>query len=64
MAARAEARGVAERPLTYRQWEALLREAGPAASIAPLPGSRLRSPLLRRVANGARAIYVALRLSR
>jgi len=64
MAARAGARGVAERPLTYRQWEALLREAGPAASIAPVPGSRLRAPLLRRVANGARAIHVALRLTR
>jgi len=63
MGARAAAAGVGERPFTYRDWVALLREAGVAATIAPVPGARLRAAPLRRLANATRAIYVALRLT-
>jgi ubiquinone/menaquinone biosynthesis C-methylase UbiE len=64
MAARAGEQQIGERPLTYRQWQALLREADVAATIAPVPGARLRSAALRRLANGARPIHVELRLTR
>jgi len=63
MGARAAAAGLSERPFTYREWEALLREASVTATIAPLPGSRVRHPALRHLVNGPRAIYVALRLT-
>ena len=63
MGARAAAAGLGERPFTYREWIALLRDAGVAATIAPVPGSRVRHPALRHLLNGTRAIYVALRLT-
>jgi ubiquinone/menaquinone biosynthesis C-methylase UbiE len=65
MRARAAPSGVGERAVPYRQWEAILREAGVGAGgLAPVPGRRVRSRVLRRLGNALRPIYVAIRLSR
>ena len=61
MRARAAARGIAERPLRYWEWERLLRAAGlAAAALRPVPGRRVRSALLRRAGNAVRQIHVAI----
>lgn len=65
LVARARRQGISERPLRYRDWQAMLSEAdfGPEC-LAPVPGGRIRHAGLRRLGNAARPIYVALRLTR
>jgi SAM-dependent methyltransferase len=65
MAARARAGGVAERPISYRDWQAILTGAGFAAGcLRPVPGRHVRAPWLRRLGNAFQQIYVAIRLVR
>jgi SAM-dependent methyltransferase len=65
MTARAEAQGIGERPIGYREWGAILEAAGfGRASVSAVPGARVRAPWLRRLGNAARPIYVAIRLER
>lgn len=65
MRARARAHGIQERPIGYREWEAILEAAGfGRACLAPVAGGRVRAPWLRRLGNAARPIYVAIRLAR
>lgn len=62
---RAREQGTRERAIRYREWLAILKEAGMEAEcLAPVPGERVRAPWLRRLGNGARQIYVAIRLTR
>lgn len=62
---RAGQQGTRERPIRYREWQAILREAGFGPEcIAPVPGERVRAPWLRRLGNAVRPIYVAIRLTR
>lgn len=63
MRARSGPLGLAERPIRYREWEAILRTAGTPATLAPVPGHRVRAPWLRRLGNAVRPIYVAIRLT-
>jgi ubiquinone/menaquinone biosynthesis C-methylase UbiE len=63
--ARARAQGTRERAIRYREWLAILKEAGfEAQCLAPVPGERVRAPWLRRLGNAVRQIYVAIRLTR
>jgi ubiquinone/menaquinone biosynthesis C-methylase UbiE len=63
--ARARAAGTDERAVGYREWEAILREAGfGPAHVVPVPGRRVRAAALRRLGNAVRPIYVAIRLAR
>jgi len=63
--ARARAQGTRERAIRYRDWRAILKDAGlEAQCLAPVPGDRVRAPWLRRLGNAARQIYVAIRLTR
>jgi SAM-dependent methyltransferase len=64
MRARAASQGIDERPVRYQEWEAILAAAGVGATLAPVPGSRVRAPRLRRLGNAVRPIYVAIRLDR
>lgn len=65
MRARAVAHGIGERPIRYREWQRILREADlTPSSMAPVPGRRLRAPWLSRLGNAARPIYVSIRLTR
>lgn len=63
--ARARERGTHERAIRYREWLAILQDAGfEAGCLSPVPGARVRAPWLRRLGNAARQIYVAIRLTR
>jgi SAM-dependent methyltransferase len=65
LGARARTQGTGERPRSYREWAALLTDAGwSPGALAPVPGRRVRARWLRRLGNAARPIYVALRLAR
>ena len=65
MRARAIEQNVGERPIRYREWEAILRSCGfDSTSLSPVAGHRVRAPWLRRLGNAARPIYVAIRLTR
>ena len=65
MAARSRAQGTGERPVRYRDWEAIVAAAGLGRGcLAPVPGDRVRSPWLRRLGNSMRPIYVAIRFAR
>jgi SAM-dependent methyltransferase len=65
MRARAIEQDVGERPIRYREWEAILRSCGfDSTSLSPVAGHRVRAPWLRRLGNAARPIYVAIRLTR
>ena len=65
MAARSRAQGIDERPVRYRDWEAIVEAAGLGRGcLAPVPGARVRSPWLRRLGNSMRSIYVAIRFAR
>ena len=57
--------GTRERPICYREWQAILRDAGFGPEcLTPVPGERVRAPWLRRLGNAVRPIYVAIRLTR
>ena len=63
MAARSASGGFAERPVSYRRWEEILSAAGIGATcLRAEPGRRVQSPLLRRLGNAVRSIYVSIRL--
>jgi SAM-dependent methyltransferase len=65
LVSRARSQGTGERPLRYRDWRAMLREAGFGPEcLAPVPGDRIRRAWLRRLGNAVRPVYVALRLTR
>ena len=65
MRAREDELGVAERPLRYREWQAILAASGFGPErLRPVPGRRVRAPWLRRLVNAAHPIYVAIRLTR
>ena len=65
MRARAEAAGIAERPISLRGWQRVLAEAGFGPECLRLePGGRVRSARLRRLGNGVRPVYVSIRLTR
>ena len=65
MARRVREQGIRERALGYAEWEAIAARAGlDASAVAPVPGDRARAPWLRRLANVARPIYVAIRARR
>jgi SAM-dependent methyltransferase len=65
MRARAAQHGVAERPIRYREWEAILAGSGfGRETLRPVSGRRVRVPWLRRLGNAARPIYVTIRLTR
>ena len=58
---RARERGTRERAIRYREWLAILKDAGMEAyCLAPVPGGRVSAPWLRRLGNGARQIYVTI----
>jgi SAM-dependent methyltransferase len=62
---RSRAHGTRERPIQYREWEAIVRAAGfHRGCLAPVPGDRVRSAWLRRLGNSMRPIYVAIRFVR
>jgi ubiquinone/menaquinone biosynthesis C-methylase UbiE len=62
---RAREQGTRERAIRYRERLAILKEAGlEVECLAPVAGERVRAPWLRRLGNGARQIYVAIRLTR
>jgi ubiquinone/menaquinone biosynthesis C-methylase UbiE len=63
MQARSGALGIGERPIRYRDWEAILKTSGIGASLRPVPGRRVRSPALRRLGNAVRSIYVTIRVT-
>jgi SAM-dependent methyltransferase len=63
--ARASRQGTRERAVRYRQWLAILADAGLGADcLAPVPGDRVGAPWLRRLGNAARQIYVTIRIER
>jgi ubiquinone/menaquinone biosynthesis C-methylase UbiE len=63
--ARAMTQGTRERAIRYRQWRAILEDAGLGAGcLAPVPGGRVGAPWLRRLGNAGRQIYVTIRLTR
>src|SRR6266704_4626467 len=63
--ARARSQGTRERAIRYRQWLAILADAGLGPEcLAPVPGDRVAAPWLRRLGNAARQIYVAIRIAR
>jgi SAM-dependent methyltransferase len=62
---RARRHGTGERPIRYWEWQALLREAGLGPdTLKPVPGRRIRSAWMRRLANAMRPIYVTITVSR
>jgi len=62
---RVREQGIRERALGYADWQAVAARAGlDASAVAPVPGDRVRAPWLRRLANVARPIYVAIRARR
>jgi SAM-dependent methyltransferase len=63
--ARAREQGTRERAIRYREWQAIVKDAGlEAECLRPVPGGRVHAPWLRRLGNAARQIYVAIRLTR
>ena len=65
LAARAQTQGTRERAIRYREWRAILEDAGLGAEcLAPVPGARVGAPWLRRLGNAARQIYVTIRVTR
>jgi SAM-dependent methyltransferase len=63
--ARATSQGTRERAIRYREWRAILADAGLGAEcLAPVPGDRVGAPWLRRLGNAARQIYVTIRIAR
>ncbi len=63
--ARAAEQGTRERPIRYREWRAILADAGLGPEcLSPVPGERVGAPWLRRLGNAARQIYVAIRIAR
>jgi len=65
LGARAARQGTRERAVRYREWLAILREAGLGAEcLEPVPGERVAAPWLRRLGNAARQIYVTIRFTR
>jgi ubiquinone/menaquinone biosynthesis C-methylase UbiE len=65
LASRAREQGTGERAIRYREWLAILNEAGlEPECLTPVSGRRVSAPWLRRLGNGARPIYVAIRLTR
>ena len=64
MSARSTLAGIGERPISYREWEHILRAAGFARECLGVEaGRRVRSARLRRLGNAFRPVYVAIRLS-
>jgi SAM-dependent methyltransferase len=62
---RARMQGTSERAVSYRDWQAILTEAGfGLGALAPVPGRRVRAAWLRRLGNAVRPIYVTIRLTR
>lgn len=65
MGTRSASGGTAERPISYRGWQEIVREAGLGLEcLGPEPGGRVRSPWLRRLGNAVRPIYVSIRFRR
>ena len=65
LGARARTQGTRERAIRYREWRAILKDAGLGAEcLAPVPGDRVGAPWLRRLGNAARPIYIAIRMTR
>jgi len=65
MRERAARQGIGERPIRYRQWEAILQAAGAGrGAVEPVEGRRVRSARLRRLANAIRPIHVTIRITR
>lgn len=65
LANRAREQGTRERAIRYREWLAILKDAGMEAyCLAPVPGGRVSAPWLRRLGNGARQIYVTITFTR
>jgi SAM-dependent methyltransferase len=65
MAARSERAGLAERPRRWKDWLAILDAAGiDRAALAPVPGHRVRSAVLRRLGNAVRPIHVTIQFRR
>jgi SAM-dependent methyltransferase len=63
--ARAAEQGTRERPIRYREWQAILADAGLGPEcLSPVPGDRVGTPWLRRLGNAARQIYVAIQIAR
>ena len=64
MRARGARAGIAERPIRFGEWRGIAAAAGVDATLTPVPGRRVRSPLVRRLGNAARPIYVSLSFTR
>ena len=65
LANRAREQGTRERAIRYREWLAILKDAGMEAyCLAPVPGGRVSASWLRRLGNGARQIYVTITFTR
>jgi SAM-dependent methyltransferase len=65
MERRVREQGIREHALSYADWRAVAARAGlDGAAVTPVPGDRVRAPWLRRLANVARPIYVAIRARR
>jgi SAM-dependent methyltransferase len=64
MRERVKRQGVGERPIRYGGWRNIVRGAGlPSTALEPVPGYRVRSPVLRRLGNAIRPIYVTIRIN-
>lgn len=57
--ARATQDGTLERPVTYREWQRLIGGVE-GASIAVVPGRRVRGGWLRRIGSAVRPVYVTI----
>jgi len=65
LARRAREQGTRERAIRYREWLAILKDAGMESyCLAPVPGGRVSAPWLRRLGNGVRQIYVTITFTR
>jgi SAM-dependent methyltransferase len=64
MRRRAERQEIAERPLTFSQWSGLLSDCRiDQSAVRLLPGTRLQSLALQRLANAVRAKYIAVTIA-
>lgn len=62
---RAQRLGIAEKPISYGEWQELLKKAGlDSASLRLLPGRKVKNPSLRYAINAVKVVHIAIELTK